>query len=156
MIFLDLYLTLYNPFYPRESRVWKYYVTLIFSSFFVLGYIVYQIISGLEITKYFETGYVAWILFAPPFLVSIISSFLVLLRLCKRGTSKKLRIIVFRRHLIYMMLYIGIFFTLGNNPISRIVVEPSWKPLLKVLFAPTGILLFLSRVTEPFVYQNIS
>ena len=43
MIFLDLYLTLYNPFYPREKRMWKYCTSLILLTIIVVSYLVYEI-----------------------------------------------------------------------------------------------------------------
>ena len=93
LINIDLYLTLKNPFYPREKRVLKYYIILIAT-------LVYSVVS--EVYPRNETFFKWYIVFL--FSIIFIPGILVIAKLCRKGTSKELRHLVIRRHLIFVAI----------------------------------------------------
>lgn len=110
--FLDIFLTIKNPFYPRQKRCTVY--TSLLALFFVtmLCWLLFSIIRfGTTISLYdlknqntFFT-YLQWLLYI---LISfaLIPTILVFIRLRQKGTSKELRRKVFLRHTVYFMIYI--------------------------------------------------
>ena len=114
MIFLDLYFTLKNPFYPRKNRVNFYYILLlgviVFTSLniMILGYyganeiklIDDETVLNLQIDIFY---YPLTIILS---VMTIISYGLVMNRLLKKGTSLKLRTTVVRRYTFLFFLFI--------------------------------------------------
>ena len=100
-IFVDLYLTLKNPFYPRENRI-KYYhlFTFCYSTLIYLD-IIFDITSSL-----LEKILLFSIIFLIMLIIPIIATVSALRRLCLRGTSQKLKNMVFRRYFVYLCIYL--------------------------------------------------
>ena len=117
MIFLDLYFTLKNPFYPRVKRVSVYYIFLAFVVVFTsLNIVILNFYGANEIKLIDETDEMEPqhlqidILYYPLTLIlsimTITSYLLVMIRLLKKGTSKKLRSTVVRRYTFLFVLYL--------------------------------------------------
>jgi uncharacterized membrane protein len=95
MIFIDLYLTLRNPFYPRKRRNFYYLAIGFLLIQFVAWSVIYEIFyvgprgyllndGGEILIKYKRFIYII-------LAMNLIPSFLVLLRLRKEGTSRELK-----------------------------------------------------------------
>jgi len=112
IIFIDLYLTLKNPFYPREKRVSRYNLFLLVVFIFSAINIIYSIVTaGTNLNLYDKTrqstSIVLFVLFTSVlYLFTVVPTLLVIFKLCRKGTSKKLRAKVIRRHLIFFSIYI--------------------------------------------------
>ena len=102
LIFIDLYLTLKNPFKKRSSRV-KYYLLIILLNVFVtLLYKKRDNADNMFFVVYsFLTAFPA-----------IVSAILVMKRLTVTGSSEKLKNIVKYRHLTYLLLFLCEFVVL--------------------------------------------
>ena len=112
IIFMDLYLTLKNPFYPREKRVAKYNIFLMVVFLFSAINIIYSIVAeGTNLNLYDSsrqsTAIIIFIFYTSVlFLFTVVPTLLVTFKLCRKGTSKKLRVKVIRRHMIFFSIYI--------------------------------------------------
>ena len=112
IIFIDLYLTLKNPFYPREKRVSRYNIFLLVVFIFSAINILYSIISqGTNLNLYDKSrqkiSINLFVLYTSVlFLFTVVPTLLVIFKLCRKGTSEKLRAKVIRRHLIFFSIYI--------------------------------------------------
>ena len=115
LIFLDLDLTIRNPFYPRIKRV-KYFVMIVL---FVLGFVSYTFVKGyssfgsvnfnlFEWTKEKEVIRELRYFVCALLLLTIIPFIRVMLRLCNKGTSKDLRQKVLKRHLTHFILFTAV------------------------------------------------
>jgi hypothetical protein len=113
LVYLDLYLTLKNPFYERKARIKWYWLTtvimlmlqayliIINSEVITLDYdIAHNYVGQLPIWKELE------VLFGMSWGIALISILLVIIHLSKKGTSNDLRIKVLKRHFIYTVIYI--------------------------------------------------
>jgi hypothetical protein len=98
-----------NPFYPRENRKWKYFFIIVLISAFSLISLINDFwydekaINIFELPlaqriKYMLLGFISS-------LSTVVTSLLVVCRLNMKGTSKKLKGVVFRRHSLYIILY---------------------------------------------------
>ena len=155
LLFLDLYLTLKYPFHPRESRKWTYFPILAFLLALGFPFIFIDPIGTLDDVANHVIDHLIVGLIYISSVTSIISSVLVAKRLSKKGTSKNLRWLVFKRHLIYIILYMvpcTLFVINFGGFESWFGVDPA---SIDKLFESISILLFLSRVSEPFVYKNL-
>lgn len=112
IIFIDLYLTLKNPFYPREKRVFSYKIFLLVVFLFSGTNILYSIIyEGTNLNLYDkdrQSGAIFYFILYTSILTSftIVPTILVIFKLCRKGTSKDLRAMVIRRHIIFFSIYI--------------------------------------------------
>ena len=114
LIFLDLYFTLRNPFYPRAKRVSVYYIFLAFVVVFTILNIAILNLYGANEIKLLDdeaSPNLQVDIFHYPltFVLSamtIISYILVMIRLMKKGTSYKLRKTVVRRYTFLFALYL--------------------------------------------------
>jgi hypothetical protein len=112
-IFIDLYLTIKNPFFPRSKRC-RWYATTTFLFCLVFTFILIESISelGTGTTLYGESQkevntvfkYFTVILV----LITFVAFILVLNRLVKKGTSADLRKKVCRRHVVNFLLFLSI------------------------------------------------
>ena len=98
IVFMDLYFTLKNPFYPRGKRVIWYQIYLLIC--FLFG--VLMAMSTLS-----EEAYVSimFYVYLSLYFLTLVPTVLVSFKLCKKGTSKTLRKLVVRRHLIFFAIY---------------------------------------------------
>ena len=143
MIFLDLFLTILNPFKVRKSRV-KFYYGYTVAIFFIK--MIFQDITEDSlsfINKLFDIEKQISI-FVP--LVSVI---LVVAQLLRPGTSKDLKYKVVYRHITYLIIYYLSVFS-AYNQYRRL---NSFSSSIIILFDLSGILLSLIRLAEPYVYK---
>jgi hypothetical protein len=124
IIFIDLYLTLINPFHPREKRVIFYQVFI-----FIIGLLVfidncsYFIAENIKSPRLFDSESISNVLFEYLFVWTIIPSILILLRLCRRGTSKELRILVIKRHIFYSFIFLLCLFNVIDDQKNLVKTE---------------------------------
>ena len=118
IVFIDLYLTIRNPFYRRTKR-YPLYLSILFMVMSVTtATLVYGTIKyGATVTIYEEKleDDVLWMYRCFEILVfclSMIPAALVIYRLSQKGTSKDLKNKVCKRHLVYFFFYLVIFIDL--------------------------------------------
>ena len=148
VVFIDLYLTLKNPFYPRGKRVIWYKIYLILCFLVGLTMIIKNPDSYVKITL---TIYISL------YVMTLIPAFLVVVRLCKKGTSKQLRKLVVRRHLIFFAIY-TFYFTilLSFDPaygFRGLFSEETWEKIIFV-YGYLGAVLAGIRLFEPHVWGH--
>ena len=110
LIYIDLYLTLLNPFYPRARRATCYFTIMI---------IVLALSSCISIYTYQSNTYTLRIydklsplstLMQVLIIIFILSTVytisLIVYRLCKPGTSRTLRNKVIKRYILYLTIYL--------------------------------------------------
>jgi hypothetical protein len=113
-IFIDLFLTINNPFYPRFKRVRWYAIILLGSTIGLFSCLNKSIKdNGTSIALYDRDAQgllinILQILTICSIVISFVPFLLVLVRLRKKGTSKDLRNKVFRRHVISFLLFLSI------------------------------------------------
>ena len=183
IIFIDLYLTLKNPFYPREKRVSKYNIFLLVVFIFSAINILYSIGNkGTNLNLYDKSrqtiaisifGLYTLVLF----LFTVVPTLLVIFKLCRKGTSKKLRAKVIRRHLIFFSIYILSILAVfedQNDTITNLInlylpvcdeedrtcknnnsahTKSLIDPLI-MMWNCLGILLAMIRLSEPYVWNH--
>ena len=92
LILIDLYLTLKNPFYPRESRkIWQYLTLIILTFSWIITYSIFKEKLGKRFV---------WIIIGTN-IILFIPVLQVFLNLCRNGTSKDLRKLVVKHQTIY-------------------------------------------------------
>jgi hypothetical protein len=116
------------------------------------------ILKNLEIIPNYSSSFrslfvVAQILIV--YLLGVIAALLIVFRLSKKGTSAELRKIVVQRHLIYIVVFL--FYTLliinnMNEWFFHIIKDGINQNRLFQIF---GFVLFLSRISEPYIFNNI-
>ena len=106
VLLIDLYLIIRNPFYPREKRMIKYYIT------FFIGIVCSLILATIErkenFTDSFVKGYdrireVYWPIAA---ILDVIVLFIILIKMniSLRGVNKEFTRKVFVYYFVYMVL----------------------------------------------------
>lgn len=156
IIFLDLYLILKKPFYPRQWRA-KYYILFVVI-FSVLYWYTFIYIADptpenkIEIAPYMDEVYL--ISLGIIGFMSYILVFLVIRVLQRKGTSKILRQKVCRRHLVYSAMYVGLLLEFFVYFMYRATETDFDFNLRQILMIPLGIVLGYIRLIEPFVWQN--
>lgn len=122
MIFIDLWLSLRNPFYPRRKRR-KYYnlatITLLIYVFIIL--ITNERKLGTTLNLYdfknddesFVLGYQGFFIFL--IVLVWLPMIRIMMILCRKGTSKDLRHKVFKYQVIYFLLYILTIFSMSYD-----------------------------------------
>jgi hypothetical protein len=171
LIFIDLYLTLKNPFYPRENRQWKYTLVLISIPILWVSIFIIKVVTGDVPESFVMIPSIG--LTTALFVMSLVYSLAVMFRLCKKGTSYKLRKLVWKRHLIYIQLYLVVsfwvlygqlvllrsrFVSYGFDLVLIFIDSEETSEIAyyaKYVFEFFGVSLFFARVSEPFVYNNI-
>jgi uncharacterized membrane protein YhaH (DUF805 family) len=141
LIFLDLYFTLKNPFYPRIKRVTFYYVFLAFVIVFTSFNIAILNWYGANDIKLIDdetTTHLHMDIFYYPLtiilsIMTIISYVLVMKRLLKKGTSHKLRKTVVRRYtLLFFLYFIAILDCVDDQTdfLHQLLPGPGWQNTL--------------------------
>ena len=112
ILFIDLFLTLKNPFYPRQKRVIKYKIFLFIVFIFSVSNIwisirnnntsinLYDNVRQDQAIKIFLIY--TYVMISTTFIPTV----LVIFRLCKRGTSRELRQKVIKRHISFFIVYL--------------------------------------------------
>ena len=113
LIFLDLYLTIRNPFYPRSRRNRLYKMISINIMMVSVSTLIYSFFgegTSVDLYSSLQSGvnnlyslYTCMLI-----LMTIIPTTLVICRLMRKGTSRKLKTKICIRHLIYFALYLFI------------------------------------------------
>lgn len=104
IVFIDLYLTLKHPFYPRESRAKYYWASgFVIIFLFMISYNIFDPKGpGFNYKQRWIYEYIGLFLT----LSTILVTFLIVSRLRIEGTSRDLKSKVLKRHLAYFGLYI--------------------------------------------------
>ena len=112
MLFIDLYLTLRNPFKPRESRVkWYFIFTTLMGLITIIPktsdslYITSYINKSLPFPLFFNKGLMFLPLSIPLILVTLIFVIKIIIQLCRKGSSNNLKKKILKRHFIYMFIF---------------------------------------------------
>ena len=103
LIFLDLYLTLTDPFKPRKRRC-NYYIFV--AIIFTIGNILAVIVSNRKHYERYKWIISIYHICAP--ITVFIPFILVVKRLHMKGISRNLRQKIVNRHIIYFVLYLYI------------------------------------------------
>lgn len=158
-VLIDLYLTLKNPFYPRGKRAKWYYlfcISVILS--FSITYLIYDPMDPTFTswgTKPYDTAYGT--VCAVLGLTSLLATILVLKRLAMKGTSRKLKMTVLKRHILYAFFYllslVQVLIHFFHHEAVEIVGQKGYD-LLESVLDSLGIYLALSRLLEPYVWQE--
>ena len=174
IIFMDLYLSLSNPFYPRAKRLPKYYLFMGFILIWTLLNSVYgvkaQALNNANVVPKWAKSSILqsryYILLLAVFI--IIPVILTVYRLSLKGTSEKLRKMVIRRHLIFASVYGLRVATIvydrnyDKDKLYCIMKEScegskGWDYIalgFDILADSLGIFLALVRLMEPFVMRE--
>lgn len=116
MIFVDLYLTLIDPFQSRSTRMKYYYLvglTTIVGTLLIIVYYSMRTADEALLPENFLFVYMN-IIFV---LASFMSFSLVLIRLCMKGTSKELRTRILKSHVSYFVIFM--YTAVGNVAVQR-------------------------------------
>ena len=100
VLIVDLYLSITNPFVPRESRFKFYYIVPVLT---VVAYIVLNLSSGVfgNADRLFVHWYPAVLE-----LVTFVCGCRVVYLLCQKRTSPMLKKLVLKRHMLYFAFYL--------------------------------------------------
>ena len=140
VLFIDLYLSIKNPFISRSSRIKFYQFGCIV---ICLGQIYITIKNPL--TLYINdamdraVNYFSYVMSV----MTILPFFLVMIRLLKKGTSEKLKRLVIKRHAIYFLAYFVYLFDVSGMGISETIIYANF----------IGFFLALLRLFEPYVWK---
>ena len=109
LIFVDLFLTIKNPFKPRDQRL-KYYILLVLFNSFICTFCFYHInsikcpsVASCPENIFFDLLLVIIILLQV--MVNYCLSCYIFRLLSREGTSKNLKNKVCRRHFVYLLLH---------------------------------------------------
>ena len=156
IVFVDMYLTIRNPFLASERRAKGYYIIILFT-----------IISGLVLTtfKVLENQrdlkahkFIKKIFFVVGCVISVpmlIISVLVMIRLRRPGTSNDLKRTVWKRHILYLFFYVmysSKYLWANRNLINNDDKHNEIYYLANTFNNLFGIPLALVRLSEPYVY----
>lgn len=171
MIYIDLWLTLRNPFYPRRKRN-KYYNTAIFA---ILTYITVILVSN-QRTKgttldlydfknddeFFVFGYKSFFVFL--LLLVFLPMIRIIVILCRKGTSKDLRYKVLKYQIVYFWLYIITLISASHDLWDYDVYDLAnmkddgsldWvTDILDTIFNSVGIFMAFNRLFEPYIWRE--
>jgi hypothetical protein len=98
---------------------------------------------------------------------TLIPSILVIKRLCKKGTSREVRMKVIKRHISFLVIYLICIVQVIEDQTHFIEEyyskENGWdeeisekaRDIVDYLFNATGILLAMIRLIEPFVWSHL-
>ena len=158
MIFVDLYLSLRNPFYQKEKR-FKFYYLFILIVMIIVGSFMYKysefLTQDLDIFSdiaYYDKKFllVLRIILSCLCCITLISFGLILRIICKKGTSNKLRIKVIK----------NIFFWIANYMVQivefYIMLDNKKNNINDYFFILLGGYMFAYiLISEPFVIYNL-
>lgn len=111
LIYIDLYLTLKNPFYPRARRAKKYFMILfcVFISSISVAIFAYKnntislnVYDKLWPLSIYMKSIVIGFVISTVYVIT-----LIIWRLCKPGTSRTLRNKVIKRYIVYLVIYLS-------------------------------------------------
>jgi hypothetical protein len=112
-VIIDLYLTLKNPFYPREKRLKFYYgiSALLTLVFFIDGFMqILEFGSEVDIRKRGSYKYIGMVIVLT--VTSLVGTFLTVMRLRQRGTSRNVRIQVKKVQIVYYLVQAFLLFVM--------------------------------------------
>ena len=164
LVFVDLYLTLTNPFVPRNFRN-KYYVPICVIFFLIVGFLNIQTLNFEDAgsSVYQRIGQI--IIVALVILV-VISSLFVAIRLLKKGTSPNIRRKILLRHYLYFVFFMVIAsvyyisYVDNKNPLLDMANYKDrstfkWWIFYYFTYQLAGTFLALIRVSEPYVFWHL-
>ena len=159
-LFIDLYLTLKNPFFPRQQRAkWFYLYSCLGFVIYLLYFLQSQFNSDTDIDR--DTDPISNDKMYP-IVIMIFSIFtlttvlLVVKRLTLKGTSRTLKQKVFFRHILYSMVYLTLLLEIFNNFYwEQIIINESIEELFEVWLTICGFLMGTIRIFEPYVFQTL-
>jgi hypothetical protein len=160
LVFIDAYLCLVNPFHPREKRTNKIYLPIMIFASILLGIDILRkdsLLREISLDLYFyplsDTSIKEKISAVVFVLIPVIPSILVLNRFRKKGTSTDLRKFLLRRQLFYMISY-----ALYTFIKVKLLIDKKFTLEIctsKVYLNLGYFLLFISRISEPYVWNNL-
>jgi hypothetical protein len=151
-IYVDLYLCMKNPFYPRSSRLTRYKI-----------FIVLSCVAEFSIERLKKAGYDDFDLYKilgyEMVVISISILFFILATIHKlksHGTSKKLRDSVRQKYLCYFFLLVP-YFTKHIFGLLNLMNIVSWPYFIwtRVISDALMILQFIYRFSEPYIWSQI-
>jgi len=159
IVFLDLWLTVRNPFYAREKRVKYYWAYLIIQTLLLVGALIYINHLG-DIETYSEAGVEAigyqidfsldmlGVIGNFNYVLAFVSIFAVLIQISRPGTSGEMKSKVCRRYFSYLGLFLLWIVDFTIN------FYTPFETSLMILGALLGIPIAFSRFMEPLVWQE--
>lgn len=114
-LFLDLYLIMRNPFYPRSSRETRYYLIIFVIFLLELALISYQVHThgnGFNLTAFKDGG---WFLnfhrhsLEAVFVAIILLAVGIMVKLRYQGKGSNLKKKILTRHIAYLALFLIVF-----------------------------------------------
>ena len=167
LIFIDLYLTLVDPFQKRRNRK-KWYVFTI-ACFIVGNYLALNIWWDPKFTVTPTVLEIPLLIFQITLsLIAAVMFSFVIGRLCLRGTSQQLRKRIIYRHIAYFSFYsyqqfvntFVIFNGLGavekRYQVNTWVGLVQWEVVLGFLYYVCGLMLAVVRFREPYVWTKFT
>ena len=148
MIFLDLYLMIRNPFKSRKYRVKFYYgITIILM-------IVLSVLNPLNTFGDAAQGYAYnYIFLGIVTLLINVSSIIVARNLCRRGTSKHLKRLVYIRHFVYLLMYDLLLY--ANYVFLSSTEQCFYKYFINYVQEVIISLVAIIRLVEPHVFSTL-
>ena len=172
LLFLDIYLVLRNPFYPRYNRCKKYTLTSIVMVFIVMIVTMNNIsMYGITINMYqhVDSPFYFMFLFFSCILTcaSIVPFVLVQIRMKRTGTSAALRRKMYKNNTVFFILYMLLMLQISLDffipEVNSILYYPrneqlgTFKNIVLTIeiciFNLIGIPLALIRLLEPYVFS---
>jgi hypothetical protein len=111
LMYIDLYLTLRNPFYPRSRRAKKYFFILFIMLVLSLSVSSYTYSTQTFTLLVYDNNLYPLSLFMRVTIISFLISTvyvipMIIWRLCQPGTSRSLRNKVIQRYLVYLLIFL--------------------------------------------------
>jgi hypothetical protein len=159
IVYLDLWLTVRNPFYERQKRVKYYWAYLFIQTIFVLLGLFYidhvfrikiktvedaEVIDSDNNNNLVIMGLASTIYFA----VALVSIIAVIFKISRPGTSRDLKAKVCKRYFFYML-----FFLIWDVNQTYNIFD-SFDERLMIAGALLGVPLALVRLFEPVVWEE--
>lgn len=120
LLYVDLYWIMKNPFYPQRKRYAAYtavMLTIIFLTICEEISIIFTPMDG-DYYLYYSYPLFSLIINVGSFVWSLILIILIILRLLRKGTSPKLRRIIFVRYLTLYIVFLGQYMKLITTSIA--------------------------------------
>jgi len=156
IIFLDLYLTLTKPFYPREWRSKYFFAFAIISSLlYSLSFLLIAKplqINRIEISDTMDTVYSLSLGTIGFFTFILVLQVVWILQ--RQGTSRVLKQKVCKRYIVYSFLYLFLLLEFMIYFLYRKYESNAFFNFRQICMIPIGISLGVIRLFEPYVWQN--
>jgi hypothetical protein len=160
LIYLDLHLILSNPFYPRARRAKYYYLILMLifvssTSFAIYTYGILQKRSLQAFDPFEPLIYQVRTATTVCLSITALGILLIIIRLCRAGTSKRLRQKIMFRYLLYLTVYMSAHLPfLLTKCFELRFKEEKWAHYSNTYFFLLGVPMALIRISEPYVWNN--